>query len=160
MAPFSPVGPAPTTLALCRLQREARLTGRMRFCFAKFGRQDRKHFSSTWLACETSLLITGCRCWILTARLEVCRMVRVLSKKGLFLQSVCDDTRGLLPPLARSPSLPEGGLMLSRRYLLFERPCGLFFLPLWGGSCILLFGCENATRNAFLRCVWGLFKGM
>ena len=61
------------------------------------------------------------------AWLEVCRMVRVLSKKGLFLQSVCDDTRGLLPPLARSPSLPEGGLKLSRRYLLFERPCGLSF---------------------------------
>ena len=54
-----PAGLAPTSLALCRLQREARLTGRMRFCFAKFGRQDRKHFSSTWLACETSLLIQG-----------------------------------------------------------------------------------------------------
>ena len=62
------------------------------------------------------------------AWLEVCRTVRVLSKKGLFLQSVCDDTRGLLPPLARSPSLPEGGLKLSRRYLLLERPCGLSFL--------------------------------
>ena len=57
-----PPVPAPAPLALCRLQREARLTGRMRFCFAKFGRLDRKHFSSTWLACETSLLITGCRC--------------------------------------------------------------------------------------------------
>ena len=59
--------------------------------------------------------------------LEVCRMVRCPFKKGLFLQSVCDDTRGLLPPLARSPSLPEGGLMLSRRYLLFERRHGLSF---------------------------------
>ena len=57
----SPCCTRPTTLALCRLQREARLTGRMRFCFAKFGLSDRKHFSSTWLACETSLLISGCR---------------------------------------------------------------------------------------------------
>ena len=131
----------------------------MRFCFAKFGRQDRKHFSSTWLACETSLLITGCRCWILTARLEVCRMVRVLSKKGLFLQSVCDDTRGLLPPLARSPSLPEGGLMLSRRYLLFERPCGLFFSPLWGDCAFSSLGAKTRHVMRFCGACGGFSKG-
>ena len=105
------------------------------------------------------MLITGCRCWILTARLKVCRMVRVLSKKGLFLQSVCDDTRGLLPPLARSPSLPEGGLMLSRRYLLLERPCGLFSRPCGGDRAFSSLGAKTRHVMRFCGACGGFSKG-
>ena len=152
MAPFSPAGPAPTTLALCRLQREARLTGRIAFAILlNLTRQRRV---------SGKFVITGCRCWILTARLEVCRMVRVLSKKGSFLQSVCDDARKLLPPLARSPSLPEGGLMLSRRYLLLERPCGLFSRPCGGDRAFSSLGAKTRHVMRFCGACGGLFKGM
>jgi len=63
----------------------------MRFCFAKFGRLDRKHFSSTWLACETSLLIQSVADKsFYAARLEVCRMANDFAPEHSVLRKLLE----------------------------------------------------------------------
>ena len=82
--------------------------GENAFLLAKFGRLDRKHFSSTWLACETSVLIQGV-------------VVSVLYHKALSmsfwfkscLKFMCFFLVFLLVPIPNAPPTPP------------ERPCGL-----------------------------------
>ena len=74
---FFPCRTRPNATRALQAAARSAADGENAFLLAKFGRLDRKHFSSTWLACETSVLIQGVAGKRTCAtRLEICRMVR------------------------------------------------------------------------------------